>query len=154
MDRVEIGRWVVEQDREATLRAFAQLPLGSGCSCSDCRNFLATVDGLVPAFHTLTADLGIDARKPSELTAWCREETGLHLIGGFYHFVGRIVSGDDVLQMKKGWGHFQFEQLAPCFEFGLSHHLQLVRSAFGSNPLVQLEFQTRVPWVLGEPEPV
>jgi hypothetical protein len=55
------------------------------------------------------------------------------------------------MHMEGTTGRFHFEQLAPGFEFGLSRHLALVRSAFGSGPLVQLEFQTHIPWVLDEP---
>jgi len=38
-------------------------------------------------------------------------------------------------------------------EFGLTARLALVREVFAGLPVVQLEFQTRVPWALAESEP-
>jgi hypothetical protein len=43
--------------------------------------------------------------------------------------------------------------LVPGLKFGFSSYLALVREVFAGLPLVQLEFETRVPWVLAEPEP-
>ena len=52
-----------------------------------------------------------------------------------------------------GSGTFCFEELVPGLEFGFSVRLDLVRAVFAGLPIVQLEFQTRVPWVLAEAEP-
>jgi hypothetical protein len=54
---------------------------------------------------------------------------------------------------KSRVGTYREEELVPGLSFGLSAELHLVREAFTGLPLVQLEFTTRVPWVLAEPEP-
>jgi hypothetical protein len=95
----------------------------------------------------------VDPTKPAELCHWCREPSGLYLTGGWFHFVGKILDGADVLHWEKGNGTFRFEELGSGLEFGFSADLALVRQAFTGLPLVQLEFQTRVAWVLPEPEP-
>jgi hypothetical protein len=149
-----IARWLIEHDPDATRRCYAQLPNGIDCKCQHCRNFESSVGSAFPAeFQPLADVLGVDVAKPAELCHYCREPSGLYLTGGWFHFIGSILKGEDVVERSKGWGTFRFEQLVPGFDFGLSAQLALVRAPFEGNPLVQLEFQTRVPWVLLEPEP-
>lgn len=149
-----VARWLIDHDPDVTRRCYAPLAVGTGCKCNQCRNFDAAVGRTFPpAFVALANDLGIDTTKPAELCHWCSEPSGLHLTGGWFHLVGTIVTGDDVIQWDGNSGTFRFEQLVPGLEFGLSVRLALVREAFARLPLVQLEFQTRVPWVLAEPEP-
>jgi hypothetical protein len=118
------------------------------------RNFNAAAgQTFPPEFLALVDDLGVNPMKLTELCPWCSEPSGLYLTGGWFHFIGSILAGEDVLQWSNGSGTFRFEALAPGVEFGFSASLALVREAFETFPLVQLEFQTRVPWVFAEPEP-
>ena len=98
-------------------------------------------------------DLGVDPTKPVDLCHWCREPSGLYLTGGFFHFVGEILAGEDVVYWSENSGTYRFEELAPGLEFGFTTRLELVREVFAGLPVVQLEFLTRLPWVLAEPEP-
>jgi hypothetical protein len=153
--RTTIARWLLDVDPDATRRGFAQRPIGTGCTCADCRNFVAAVMSAFPsAFRTLAHDLGIDITKPAELCHYCREPSGLHLTGGWFHLVGSVVSGEDVMHWSNGASTYRFEELVPGFEFGFSKHLSLVPEVFAGLPVIQLEFQTRVPWVIAEPESV
>jgi len=63
------------------------------------------------------------------------------------------LTGDDVVRWNGNVGIFRYEVLAPGCEFGFSDRLASVREAFEGLPLIQLEFTTRVPWVLNEREP-
>jgi hypothetical protein len=149
-----VARWLINHDPDATRRCFAQLVVGTGCTCIYCRNFDAAAGRTFPVeFVVLLDALGIDPAKPAELCHWCREASGLYFTGGWFHLVGSIVAGEDVVREVNGTGTFQFEELVPRLEFGFSARLALVPQAFAGHPLVQLEFQTRVPWVLDEPEP-
>jgi hypothetical protein len=149
-----IARWLIEYDRGATQQCYAEVPTGTGCECIQCRNFDSALKKAFPAeFCAIADELGLDLAKPAELCHWCREPSGLYLTGGWYHFVGSILAGEDVMQLSDGIGRFRFEALVPGFEFGLGTHCVLARDAFGACPLVQLDFQTRVPWVLKEAEP-
>ena len=103
---------------------------------------------------TLLDSLGIDPRKPAELCHWCREESGRHLTGGFFHLVGAVTNGEDVVrQVSESHGVYEFEGWVPDCQFGLTNQVVLVSEVFAGHSVTQLEFQTRVPWVLGEPEP-
>jgi hypothetical protein len=149
-----VARWLIDHDPDETRRCYAQLPVGTDCTCNQCRNFDAAVGRTFPTeFISLLDALGADPAKPAELCHWCRELSGLYLTGGWFHFVGAIVAGEDVMQWVDGTGTFHFEELVSGLEFGFSARLVLVPEVFVGRPLVQLEFQTRVPWVLAEPEP-
>ena len=149
-----VARWLIEHDPDATRRCFAQIPVGTDCDCNQCRNFDAANGRNFPSeFLTLTDTLGLDPAKPTELCHYCREPSGLYLTGGWFHFVGSIIAGEDVVHWSNGTGTFRFEELVPGLEFGFTARLALVREVFAGLPLVQLEFQTRVPWVLPEPAP-
>src|SRR4051812_200843 len=147
-----VGRWLIEHNPDLTRRCYAQLPIGTGCTCNQCRNFDAAAGRIFPPEFIVLADaLGIDPTKPAELCHWVREPSGLYLTGGWQHLVGSIRSGADVIHRVNGVGTYRFEELVPGLEFGFSANLALVPKVFEGLPVVQLEFQTRVPWVLDEP---
>lgn len=149
-----VARWLIDHDPDATRRCYAKLPVGTGCTCHQCHNFDAAAGRTFPAEFVALADaLGVDPAKPAELSHWFREPSGLYLTGGFFHFVGSILAGEDVMHWEGNSGTYRFEELVPGLEFGFSARLALVREAFTGLPLAQLEFQTRVPWVIAEPEP-
>jgi len=149
-----VARWLIDHDADATRRFYARLPVGTGCACDQCRNFDAAAGRTFPKeFVVLLDALGVDPAKPAELCHWCREASGLYLTGGWFHFVGTILAGEDAMHWEGGTGTFRFEELVPDLEFGFTARLALVREPFAGLTLVQLEFQTRVPWVLAEAEP-
>ena len=149
-----VGRWLIDHDPDATRQCFAQLQVGTGCTCDQCRNFDAAVGRTFPAeFLVLNDVLGVDPVKPVELMHWYRESSGLYLTAGWFHLVGSIINGEDVVHEVNGTGTFRYEQFIPGLEFGFTTRLALVHNVFAGLPVVQLEFQTRVPWVLNEPAP-
>jgi hypothetical protein len=97
--------------------------------------------------------MGIDPSKPAELMHWYREPSGLYLTGGWFHFIGHIVSGADAHEHSDGSGLLQYQPLAPGIEVGLSRHISLLPETFPELAVSQLEFQTHVPWVLTDAEP-
>jgi len=150
----QVAYWQIECDPDATRAAYVALPIGTDCSCDQCRNFNVAAGKIFPSeFITLANSMGIDPSKPAELMHWCREPSGLYLTGGWFHFVGRIVSGADAHEHEDGTGVIQYQQLAPDIEVGLTRHANLVPDTFIGSAVCQLEFQTRVPWVLIDVEP-
>lgn len=149
---LEAGRWKIECDPATTLSCYSSLPVGVDCSCADCRNFMAAVDRAFPdEFRAIARDLGVDLTKPAELAHRGCETAGLHLSGGWFHLVGAVLHGADAwTEVGPGSWTGALEQLVPGFEFGFSSRLALVRDPFLQHPVVQLEFATRVPWVISE----
>ena len=152
--RRTVARWLIDHDPDATRRCFAQLPVGTGCTCNQCRNFERAAGRNFPSeFLAVLEVLGVDQSKPAELCHYCREPSGLYLTGGWFHFVGSILAGEDAMHWENNIGTFRFEKLVSGLEFGFTARLAIVHEVFGGLPLVQLEFQTHVPWVLAEPPP-
>jgi hypothetical protein len=155
METLTIRRWKLQSDPDATRSAFSHLELGSpeSCGCTDCLNFAAARERAYPSeILTVFDQLGIDSHKESEIWHYCREDSGVHLYGGFFHFVGSIESGKDAKEMVDGYGTIDLEAIGEGFEFGFTSNVALVPKSFGDALVVQLEFQTKIPWVLDSPE--
>lgn len=94
---------------------------------------------------------GIDPRKEGEVSQYYEDDDGLHLYGGFYHIVGRLVEGPDCWVKSED----NLEQLTnelyeiDGFTFGFTYGLSLLPENFPM-PALQLEFQGKLPWVISE----
>jgi hypothetical protein len=104
-------------------------------------------------FRTFCASAGVDLLYPSEVFHNARVASLRHSYGGWFHLAGSIVSG------RLGWlatsptsWSADFERLAPDFAVGLSSKRDLVPGAFGDAPVVQVDFDALLPWVLEVPE--
>ena len=98
--------------------------------------------------------LGIDHRKPAEVYTTGRVDSGLHQYGGWFHFVGRIESGADAWrQVDKEGKSFtgELEPFTDHFQVGFTSRVALLPEPFQGKPVVQMEFETYIPWVLAEP---
>jgi hypothetical protein len=148
MEQVLFGRWRLQCDREGTREAFARIEIGGpeACGCCHCRNFAAARSQVYPAeVLSLFEGLGIDSRKEREVYHLTPLESGLHLYGGWFHFVGRIE------EEGKELGKFDMESTGP-FKLFFHEKPALVPESFEGLPLVQLEFEAQVPWVIEEHE--
>jgi hypothetical protein len=96
----------------------------------------------------LAHGLGIDLSKPSELCHY--GEPGKDCpTGGWFHLVGTILSGKDawVQTSNTAW----VADFEPDFDLpgvGFTSRIALLPDAFKGHPVVQLDFDTVVPWVL------
>jgi hypothetical protein len=152
MEVVNIGRWKLRCDAEATVRAFSGVLIGSpeSCGCAECLNFAVVRDRAYPLEAlALFEQLGIDPLKESEIWYTHCDESGLHHYGGFFHFVGSIESGEDPKRMVNGVGTFELESIGEYFEFGFTSDAALIPESFAGKEVAQLEFQTKVAWVPG-----
>ena len=98
--------------------------------------------------------LGIDLNREVEIYHMARLSSGKHLYGGWFHFVGSILSGSDAAkQVAENLWQPDLEGTDENFSLGFSTRLALVREPFAGLPLVQLEFTAKAPWVLTSTEP-
>jgi hypothetical protein len=145
MDRDAVLRCIERHDPEATRRAYAATPLVDLSACCDtCENFWAAVGAgcAFPAeFVALAQTLGIDLAKPAELYEVADVRPGWHLYEGWYHFVGTAPCAGTTPAATEA---------KPFLAYLLSEN-SLAHEAFRGQPLVQLEFQAVVPWVLAMP---
>jgi hypothetical protein len=150
MKQLIFGRWRLCCDREATRRAYDCIKIGGpeACGCCYCRNFAADRSQIYPAeVRALFDGLGIDFTKESEVYEMGRLESGLRQYGGWFHCVGRIEAEGEEIEK------FDLEGGTGPFSFYFHDKPNLVPACFQGSPLLQLEFNAQVPWVLQEPEP-
>ena len=155
-DIANIGRWKIRFDREATRTAYSGVSLGSpeSCGCEDCLNLAEVrLQAYPPEALTIFEQLGIDYTKEAETWRVYREESGLHIYNGFFHFVGSIESGKDVIVYTNQTGTYDFEKVGDYFEYGFTSNISLLPESFAGKEVVQLEFQTKAPWVINATEP-
>jgi hypothetical protein len=125
------------------------------CGCEPCLNFVAARDQIYgPDVRALLEKLGVSRNREVEIHHMARLKSGKHLYGGWFHFVGSIVSGADAAEkVAENIWRPNLENTSEDFSLGFSSRLELVREPFVRLPLVQLEFTTNVPWVLATGEP-
>ena len=157
MESINFGRWKLTCDPESTRKAYAVVPMGSPeeCGCEPCLNFASARDQIYGHdIRTLLEKLGVSPNREVEIYHLGRLESGRHLYGGWFHFVGSIVSGADAAkQVAENTWQPDLEETSENFSLGFSSQLELVREPFAGLPLVQLEFSAKVPWILATAEP-
>ncbi len=160
MDTLRFRKWELEMDREATRQAYADTQIGWAeyCGCTHCKNFKAAREGVYPPeMLDLLDRLGIDRMKELEILPYRRIDMKTYFYAGWFHFVGSIRSGPDYWKPAPEGGLTNdpdgTEFLRESFRMGFTSRLTRVMKPFLKNPLVQLEFGTKVPWVLAKRMP-
>jgi len=146
MDVLELPGWRIEFDREATAAAYACAAIRATepCSCAPCRNWAATRERFLPGeFLALLSRLGIPFDQDAEVYRNGRLESGLHLYGAWYHFIGRVVFGE-----KECSPNVVYDPVSLYFCSSES----LLPEPFEGQPIVQLEIEAKVPWMTEIPE--
>jgi hypothetical protein len=140
---IQVGSNTLDCDVAATFAAF-QGYTPHWCDCNGCRNFRVAQDAIFtePVLEFFS-QFGIDPAKPAEIYALGPppDEDSLLTYGGWFHFVGEAISVDDVIDCSNS------------LEVYFSRRPALVPQSFSGQPLVQLEFEWKVPWLLPEPWP-
>jgi hypothetical protein len=146
MELLELPGWSIEHERSATAAGYACAPPAGPetCGCGPCHNWATTRDRVLPeAFRRLLEQLGIPWHREAEVYHNCRMESGLHSYGAWYHFVGRVLFGEQECSPHVAFGPFSvYFHSRPV----------LVPEAFRGHPVVQLEVIAEVPWLSDVPE--
>jgi len=143
MTEMQVGDQTVRYDREATAAIYAGLKNGwaEDCGCVGCRNLAAQRDVIYPtSFRELLNQLGIDPNKEAEAVADGPLENGLHHYGGWFFFVGEMVTAGERLSQASDSPYFKywFSRVGPCpkeFRDGLK---------------LCIEFEAHIKWILNE----
>ena len=149
---VKFRDWVFEVDQQLTKQAYQKISSSGAdtCVCNDCKNYVAYRDSVFPTeIKRLFDDLGIDYKKEVEITSWEKLPNGLHHIGGWFHFKGEILKGKDYRVPLAGGNGFTFDltKLNDSFSIGFGPGSDLTIFDDKSD-LIQVEFDTNIPWVL------
>lgn len=151
------ARWELECDPLATRELYSKRTTGSAeaCGCLQCLNFVAARSRLFPsAALNLFEELGISPDREIEVSYNARVEAGKHHYSGFFHLIGKITNGVDASrQIAANAWTFDLEKVDERLQLGFTSRIALLDESFARLPVVQLEFQAIVPWLLSEPEP-
>ena len=141
MTQITYRDWTFDCEVEATREAYDAIPAGGveTCECSGCRNFLVQRESVWPEeILKLFDELGVSYKQAAEIYHTAKLPSGLHLYGGWFHFVGVI----------------QNESIGPTtlgrFTVDFLSERALATKAFENHPLVQIEITAEIPWVLAE----
>ena len=142
MTEMIMGDQTIRYDPEATAEIYARLRNGwaEACGCVGCRNLLAQRDEVYPtAFTELLQRLGIDPNKEAEVVADGPLENGSHHYGGWFFFVGEMVTAGDASLISESpyFGYF-FTRGGPC------------PKEFRDGPALGVGFEAHFKWVLNE----
>jgi hypothetical protein len=148
---LQVCRWGFRFDAEATRALYAQTS-GIDCTCTDCANFRAAGDAAYsPPFLHLLMQLGIDPYKPAELSHYGNSGEPMQT-HGWFHFVGRLEHGLDAWRQVRETSYTLENEPYPGIKgIGFTARLSQVPEPFEASPLVQIEFETVVPWVTAVP---
>jgi hypothetical protein len=142
-----LGQQQYTCDRAATLEAYARFTVAESnqCTCLGCRNFrLARSKAFPQPFLALLDTLGIDPTKEGEIYHLARGSPGIHMYGGWFHFVGSLEVAGDVPAVR----------MSDNFSVWMERYSGAPRiESLSGLPLVQLEILAdAVPWCLPEEE--
>ncbi len=146
--------WRFEVDIHRTKEVYDNVEMGSpeSCQCNACKNFSANRENIYPVeIKKLLTELGVDYKKESEVCHYCQLENGKHFYGGWFHFKGKIVAGEDCkVNLPNGGSEVNTTPVNEYFQIGFMKGANLSFFAPDErNELVQVEFLATSDWVLG-----
>lgn len=146
------GNYTLDIDVVKTRRIYRELPtVGQECGCDGCLNFEKAVDGLPEQVRSFFDALGVDLKKIAECYVNYQAVDGGLFYGGFCHICGTLVRGESAW-VKTSETHSFYN---PDLSYHLNDHFcvsfqkecYLIDQKFEA-PILQLEFQAEIPWVL------
>jgi len=157
--KFQFGAYVLDIDVEQNRRFYkAARNLTVGCSCSHCRNFEKAADTLPGDIKGFFDSLGIDIKKPAEVYANVTNSDGTVSYGGFYHLCGKLLSGESawITASNDGkatvsyWDSSMSYAVSDNFCVSFQQDCSLLEKGFPT-PVIQMEIEANIPWVLDEP---
>ena len=151
----ESGVYRLDIDVERTRHFYANRNY-EFCTCAGCRNFAKAYQLFSEAVQQFFEKFGIHIGKPAEITAYNSYDGDLTFYEVYYHICGTILAGKDPWLQVGERAYRLNEQYAlnvtNDFSVFFSEECALVDKAFPT-PVIQMEVQCNIPWVLDEPNP-
>ncbi|WP_019155215.1 hypothetical protein [Robertmurraya massiliosenegalensis] len=144
MKQIHFMKWKLEVDIDKTKEIYGgEMEL---CHCLYCQNYMDACKHIDRELLGLFDMLGIDPAKPSHLSEFGEVEKGQRLYIGSYHLVARLMEGEYCTDSD--WNKLNTAEMRN-FTFAFEKELMFVPNGF-PEPVVQLGFEARIPWVLRE----
>jgi len=140
---IHFNDWIIEVDVDRTSKFYNGINDEIHCDCLDCQNYrmyLSKNDAVWSFFQ----NLGVNPFNDGDYTSYGILENERLLYQGVYHIVGQILSGPTIITDK--WSNVKLIKVED-FNIGFSYELRCVHADF-PEPIVQLEFEANLPWLL------
>jgi len=147
MQKLYFSDWIINIDVQKTAAYYNSISEEAGCKCSYCRNYIKACEYFPDDVLNFFSSLGIDPKKEGEFMEY-EAASNMHLYQGFYHIVGSIITGQS--RVIERWATLSLIKIGN-FEFAFNDNLDLVSENF-PKPVIQLEFEVTLPWLLNERE--
>ncbi|AJD89590.1 hypothetical protein JMA_02730 [Jeotgalibacillus malaysiensis] len=144
MNEIQLKNWSIALDLAQTKTFYRKQT--HWCSCLDCENYREATKYIDSSIAKIFTALGIDLSKPSHLSEFGEMEDGTHLYMGCYHLTGQLTAGPHC--SDEDW-HDGNTVKVQNFTFGFSTEVTFAHEDL-SEPVLQLNFEAQVPWVLEE----
>lgn len=146
------GNYTVDVDVDKTKKIYNKLPLiTQGCDCDGCRNFEKATEVLPESVRAFFDDLGVDLKKVVECYVNCKNEDGTLLYGGFCHVCGTLIQGKSAwVNISKTHSYYNTDftyLLDKNFHISFQEECLMVEEQFEA-PILQIELDANIPWVL------
>ncbi len=151
MLRVSFRGWEFEVDPELTSRTYGQTKDGNSddCPCGDCKNYRRQKDIAFPKEALEFFEVvGIDYRKECEAFTTDDPNNSPRHYNGWFHFAGNIIKRGPNQAVDP---ETEITNLNESFRIWFRRGSDLSFFDKGTE-LVQVEFETRLPWILDESE--
>jgi hypothetical protein len=143
----KFGTVVVECDVVATQKAYEpHESYAVGCACTPCKNYLSARERFYPSdFLAILQALGVDYRRDIEIYHMARLESGKHLYGGWFYFVGTVKQDPTTPSPM-------LPSSDPDFRYFFHNRPAWLPGSFKELRLATIEFEAQRPWVIEAPE--
>ena len=153
---IDIFPWRVHYDNISTSKAYEKIHEGYAqeCRCAPCLNFIEVRERVYPEkAKKLFQEFGIDYKKEAEVFHLNRIRQGLHLYGGWFHFIGNVECVDDAeLGEDKRLTHYI--QVDENFSWSFSNNNGAPHDkVFNGRQLCIINLSINVSWVISAAEP-
>lgn len=151
MEIIAFKDWLLEPNTSSTSKVYENVSLSGAesCNCNNCKNYIANRETVFPIeVKDLFLKLGIDYKKEVEITNWETLPNGLHFIGGWFNFKGKILSGKLCdIPLPSGGFTLELTKINENFSIGFSN---IITTTFfeDKKDLIQIEFETNIPWLI------
>lgn len=146
------GNYTVDIDVEKTRQVYKTLPLiTQGCDCDGCKNFENAVDILPQGVREFFDNLGIDLKRIVECFVYCKNKDNSLLYGGFCHVCGTLIRGKSAwVNISETHSYYNTDltyRLDKNFHISFQEECLMIEEQFEA-PILQIEFEANIPWVL------
>lgn len=154
MKKILFKDWELNVDFLNTQKLYTEIDTGAAelCNCTDCENFINNRKNLYPTeVRTLLSELGVDYRKEGDIWKMCKENN-LHRYSGCFYFVGNFNGENCIQSLNNSSSETILKTVNETFSIGFCDCSNASISSKSTDNVIQIEFETKIPWTIDTTE--